>query len=89
MLEPHLHTLAALIAEQSHLSRATPASLATIWRAVCSEGFTFAPSNLSFRREDPVREKTGTASLTGKSAPPYCAINRPTVHAASRCRHRH
>jgi transposase len=41
MLEPHLHTLAALIAEQPDRTLAelkdalgTPASLATIWRAV-------------------------------------------------------
>ena len=42
MLEPHLHTLAALIAEQpgtlAELKDAlgTPASLATIWRAVAA-----------------------------------------------------
>ena len=42
MLEPHLHTLAALIAEQPDRTLAelkdalgTPASLATIWRAAC------------------------------------------------------
>jgi hypothetical protein len=41
MLEPHLHTLAALIAEQPDRTLAelkdalgTPASIATIWRAV-------------------------------------------------------
>ena len=41
MLEPHLHTLAALIAEQPDRTLAelkdglgTPATLATIWRAV-------------------------------------------------------
>jgi transposase len=41
MLEPHLHTLAALIAEQPDRTLAelkdalgTPASVATIWRAV-------------------------------------------------------
>ena len=43
MLEPHLHTLAALIAEQPDRTLAelkdalgTPASLATIWRAVAA-----------------------------------------------------
>ena len=43
MLEPHLHTLAALIAEQPDRTVAelkdalgTPASLATIWRAVAA-----------------------------------------------------
>ena len=45
MLEPHLHTLAALIAEQPDRTLAelkdalgTPASLATIWRAVAGSG---------------------------------------------------
>ena len=45
MLEPHLHTLAALIAEQPDRTVAelkdalgTPASLATIWRAVAATG---------------------------------------------------
>ena len=45
MLEPHLHTLAALIAEQPDRTLAelkdalgTPASLATIWRAVAGPG---------------------------------------------------
>ncbi len=47
MLEPHLHTLAALIAEQPDRTLvelkdalATPASLATIWRAVHALGLT-------------------------------------------------
>ena len=47
MLEPHLHTLAALIAEQPDrtlvelkAALATPASLATIWRAVHALGVT-------------------------------------------------
>ena len=46
MLEPHLHTLAALIAEQPDRTLAelkdalgTPASLATIWRAVAGDLF--------------------------------------------------
>lgn len=47
MLEPHLHTLAALIAEQPDRTLvelkdalATPASLPTIWRAVHALGVT-------------------------------------------------
>ena len=47
MLEPHLHTLAALIAAQPDRTLAelkdalgTPASLATIWRAVQGLGVT-------------------------------------------------
>jgi len=47
MLAPHLHTLAALIQEQPDRTLAelkdalgTPASLATIWRAVKQLGFT-------------------------------------------------
>ena len=50
MLEPHLHTLAALIAEQPDRTLAelkdalgTPASLATIWRAVAALDVTPAP----------------------------------------------
>ena len=51
MLEPHLHTLAALIAEQPDRTLAelkdalgTPASLATIWRAVAALDVTVKKS---------------------------------------------
>ena len=60
MLEPHLHTLAALIAEQPDRTLAelkdalgTPASLATIWRAVAALDVTVkknGPSGFSVGR---------------------------------------
>ena len=56
MLEPHLHTLAALIAEQPDRTLAelkdalgTPASLATIWRAVAALDVTVKKNGPALR----------------------------------------
>ena len=56
MLEPHLHTLAALIAEQPDRTVAelkdalgTPASLATIWRAVAALDVTVKKNGPALR----------------------------------------
>ena len=56
MLEPHLHTLAALIAEQPDRTLAelkdalgTPASLATIWRAVAALDVTIKKNGPALR----------------------------------------
>lgn len=56
MLAPHLHTLAALIAEQPDRTLAelkdalaTPASLATIWRAVQTLGVTVKKNGTPLR----------------------------------------
>lgn len=56
MLEPHLHTLAALIQEQPDRTLAelkdalgTPASLATIWRAVNHLGVTVKKNRTALR----------------------------------------
>ena len=56
---------------------------------LCSEGFTFAPRNLSFRREDPVREKhlllaqcsarSSTESICQPSCPSGPARPRTTL----------
>ena len=79
MLEPHLHTLAALIAAQPDRTLAelkdglgTPASLATIWRAVQGLGVTvkkkrYAASlanceqSASDRYETPPPESSGSS----------------------------
>ena len=60
MLEPHLHTLAALIAEQPDRTLAelkdalgTPASLATIWRAV-------AALDVTVKKNGPARRTRST-----------------------------
>ena len=54
MLEPHLHTLAALIAAQPDRTLAelkdalaTPASVPTVWRAVRALGLTVKKRGLS------------------------------------------
>ena len=56
LLEPHLHTLAALIAEQPDRTLAelkdalgTPASLATIWRAVAALDVTVKKNGPALR----------------------------------------
>lgn len=56
MLEPHLHPLAALIAEQPDRTLAelkdalaTPASVPTIWRAVQALGVTVKPNGAAVR----------------------------------------
>ena len=56
MLEPHLHTLAALFAEQPDRTVAelkdalgTPASLATIWRAVAALDVTVKKNGPALR----------------------------------------
>lgn len=56
MLEPHLHTLAALIAAQPDRTLAelkdalgTPASLATIWRAVAALNITVKKNGPALR----------------------------------------
>ena len=56
MLAPHLHTLAALIREQPdrtlselQVALGTPASLATIWRAVNQLGFTLKKNGTRIR----------------------------------------
>ena len=60
MLEPHLHTLAALIAEQPDRTLAelrdalgTPASLATIWRAVAALDVTVKKNGPALRTRSP------------------------------------
>lgn len=60
MLEPHLHTLAALIAEQPdrtlvELKTAldTPASLATIWRAVNALDLPIKKNGAAVRTRSP------------------------------------
>ena len=56
MLEPHLHTLAALIAAQPDRTLAelkdalaTPASVPTVWRAVHALGLTVKKNGLPIR----------------------------------------
>ena len=56
MLEPHLHTLAELIAEQPDRTLAelkdalaTPASVPTIWRAVQALGVTVKKNGAAVR----------------------------------------
>ena len=69
MLEPHLHTLAALIAEQPDRTLAelkdalgTPASLATIWRAV-------AALDVTVKKNGPaLRTRADGADLEGADA---------------------
>ena len=73
MLEPHLHTLAALIAEQPDRTLAelkdalgTPASLATIWRAVAALDVT---SKKTVRPSEHDRPDVAAARVWHAAAP--------------------
>ena len=75
MLEPHLHTLAALIAEQPDRTLAelkdalgTPASLATIWRAVAALGR--GPSKKTVRPSEHDRPDVAAARVVWHAAAP-------------------
>ena len=79
MLEPHLHTLAALIA--AHPDRtlaelkdalATPASVPTVWRAVRALGLTSRPRrSRGTRRRRPGMSPTSCV-WTKPASPPIC-----------------
>ena len=69
MLEPHLHTLAALIAEQPDRTLAelkdalgTPASLATIWRAVAALDVTVKKNGPALRTRDLTSRPRGSVA---------------------------
>ena len=84
MLEPHLHTLAALIA--AHPDRtlaelkdalATPASVPTAWRAVRALGLTVKKNGPPLTRST-VRQTDATAAHTcGSRIPNSVAKSRP------------
>jgi len=74
MLAPHLHTLAALIQEQPDRTLAelkdalgTPASLATIWRAVQQLGFTVKKNGARVRTRS-ARHRRGPRTVAADRA---------------------
>ena len=107
VLAPHLVTLAALIAEQPDRTLAdlqaalpTPASLATIWRAVTKLGFTLKKNGArlrtgptgrrgrppaSGRRRPPPWTRPTSSFLTKPGWPPTCCDGMGAAPAASGC----
>ena len=87
MLEPHLHTLAALIAEQPDRTLAelkdalgTPASLATIWRAVAALDVTVKKNGPALRTRSTCRGRAGRVARRradlGSDTPGFSRRNR-------------